>query len=44
MRSWYNRPWLVVLRHPDQKVGLKLAQLAIDAALNDRIGYGAVSS
>ena len=39
MRSWYNRPWLVVLRHPDQKVGLKLAQLAIDAALNDRIGY-----
>ena len=39
MRSWYNRPWLVVLRHPDQKVGLKLAQLAIDAALNDKIGY-----
>lgn len=39
MRSWYNRPWTCVLRYPDQKVGLKLAQLAIDAALNDKIGY-----
>jgi hypothetical protein len=39
MRSWYNRPWLVVLRYPDQKVALKLAQLAIDAALNDKVGY-----
>jgi hypothetical protein len=29
----------VVLRHPDQKVGLKLAMLGIDAALNDLIGY-----
>ena len=39
MRSWYNRPWTVVLRYPDQKVALKLATLAIDAALNDKIGY-----
>lgn len=39
MRSWYNRPWSCVLRYPDQKVGLKLAQLGIDAALNDKIGY-----
>ena len=39
MRSWYSRPWTCVLRYPDQKVGLKLAQLAIDAALNDKIGY-----
>lgn len=39
MRSWYDRPWSCVLRYPDQKVALKLAQLAIDAALNDRIGY-----
>ena len=39
MRSWYNRPWSCVLRYPDQKVSLKLAQLAIDAALNDKIGY-----
>ena len=39
MRDWYNRPWICVLRYPDQKVALKLAQLAIDAALNDHIGY-----
>ena len=39
MRSWYDRPWSCVLRYPDRRVGLKLAQLAIDAALNDHIGY-----
>ena len=39
MRSWYSRPWACVLRYPDQKVALKIAQLAIDAALNDKIGY-----
>lgn len=39
MRDWYNRPWTCVLRYPDQTVALKLATLAIDAALNDHIGY-----
>jgi hypothetical protein len=39
VRDWYNRPWTCVLRYPVQKVALKLAQLAIDAALNDHIGY-----
>ena len=39
MRSWYNRPWSCVLRYPDQKAALKIAQLAIDAALNDKVGY-----
>ena len=39
MRDWYSRPWGVILRYPDQKVALKIAQLGIDAALNDRIGY-----
>lgn len=39
LRSWYNRPWNFVLRYPDQGVALKLALLAIDAALNDKIGY-----
>jgi flagellum-specific peptidoglycan hydrolase FlgJ len=39
MRDWYSRPWTCVLRYPDQKVALKLAQLAIDAALNDHVGY-----
>lgn len=39
MRDWYSRPWTCVLRYPDQRVALKIAQLGIDAALNDRIGY-----
>lgn len=39
LRSWYNRPWDCVLRHPDEKVRNLLAELAIKAALNDLIGY-----
>ena len=39
MRDFYLRPWTCVLRYPDQKVALKIAQLCIDAALNDKIGY-----
>lgn len=36
---WYSRPWNVVLRHPDRKVGQKLADLARAAAENNCIGY-----
>lgn len=39
LRSWYNRPWTVILRYPDQAVALKIAQLGIAAALNNQIGY-----
>ena len=39
MRSWYNRPWDCVLRHPNYKVGLKIAELSCAAALNNHIGY-----
>lgn len=39
LRSWYDRPWTCVLRWPDQNVGTLIAQLGIDAALNDKIGY-----
>lgn len=39
LKPWYNRPWTVILRYPDQAVALKIAELGIDAALNDRIGY-----
>ena len=39
LRSWYNRPWTVVLRYPDINVGTLIAQLSIDAALNNKIGY-----
>lgn len=39
IRSWYNRPWGCVLRHPDANVRLKIAELACAAALNNKIGY-----
>ena len=39
IRPWYNRPWNCVLRHPDQKVREKIAELGEKAARNDKIGY-----
>lgn len=39
LRSWYNRPWSCVLRFPDQRAAELAAQLSIDAALNNNIGY-----
>ena len=39
LKAWYNRPWNYVLRHPQEKVRLKLADLGIKAALNNKIGY-----
>ena len=39
LRSWYKRPWTCVLRWPDINVGTLIAQLGIDAALNNKIGY-----
>lgn len=39
LKPWYNRPWTVILRYPDQAVALKIAELGIAAALNDKIGY-----
>ena len=39
LKPWYNRPWTVVLRYPDINVGTLIAQLSIDAALNNKIGY-----
>lgn len=36
---WYNRPWDCILRHPDAKVRKKIADLAIKAANNNKIGY-----
>jgi len=39
LKAWYNRPWTVVLRYPDQNVALEIANLGIAAALNDKIGY-----
>ncbi len=39
LRSWYNRPWDCVLRHPNAKVQALLAELATKAANNNKIGY-----
>lgn len=39
IRSWYNRPWNVVIRYPDRAVGNEIAKLARAAAENDNIGY-----
>lgn len=39
LKAWYNRPWTVVLRYPNQAVALKIAELSIAAALNNKIGY-----
>ena len=39
LRTWYSRPWTCVLRHPDIIVATLLAELGIDAALNNKIGY-----
>lgn len=37
--NWYNRPWTCVLRYPDQKVRELIAEYAIQAANNNKIGY-----
>ena len=37
--NWYNRPWNVVLRHPIDTVGKKIATYAEAAAKNNNIGY-----
>jgi hypothetical protein len=39
IRTWYDRPWNCVLRHPDPTVGRRIAELAVKAALNDNVGY-----
>lgn len=39
IQEWYNRPWNVVLRHPDNNIGAMIAELAIEAANNPNIGY-----
>lgn len=40
LRSWYNRPWSVVLRYQkDPRVGILMANLSCAAALNNKIGY-----
>ena len=37
--SWYNRPWNVILRHPNSAVREEIAKLGEAAAKNNLIGY-----
>ena len=39
LKAWYNRPWTVILRYPNPTVRMKIAMMAIEAALNNNIGY-----
>jgi hypothetical protein len=39
IRAYYVRPWTVVLRYPVQAVADVIANLAIDMARNDKVGY-----
>lgn len=39
IRSWYNRPWDVVLRYPDESVANHISWVATMAANNSHIGY-----
>ena len=39
LKAWYSRPWDYIIRWRDKELGNLFADLAIEAALNDRIGY-----
>jgi hypothetical protein len=39
LRSWYSRPWDLVLRYPEENVQAMIAQMGRQAAQNDMIGY-----
>ena len=39
IRSWYSRPWTSVFRYPLRAARDLIAELAIEAAENDKIGY-----
>ena len=39
LRTWFSYPWSCVLRHPNVEVRALIAELAIEAALNNNIGY-----
>ena len=30
---WYNRPWNCVLRHPDERVRMKIAEMATNSEI-----------
>lgn len=38
-RPWYSCPWTRMFRHPNQRVAATIAQMALQRAGNDHIGY-----
>ena len=39
LKTWYSRPWDYIIRWRDKELGNLFADLAIEAALNDQVGY-----
>ena len=39
LRQWYSYPWQYMIRYPDASIGQLIADLAIEAANNDHVGY-----
>lgn len=39
LREWYNKGWTCVLRYPEPVARMLMCHMAIDAALNPKIGY-----
>lgn len=39
VRTWYNKPWIAVIRPNDKKVAEKIAKAMEQACANDNIGY-----
>lgn len=37
--NWYSQGWQCILRHPNKKVREYIAELGIQAAQNDKVGY-----
>lgn len=39
VRTWYNKPWIAVIRPNDKKIAEKIAKTMEQACANDNIGY-----
>lgn len=39
VRSWYNRPWDIMLRYPDSNIAKKAKEIAVKLANSNLVGY-----
>lgn len=39
VRSWYNKPWNIMLRYPDKSIAAKAAAAAVKLANSNLVGY-----